>query len=244
MAGIIEDSFETYTQNLKFIILFSIPFLISFLIPVLAPLPTYITSGGIFLRSASIFINLNIISLVAIVIPIFVSLLFLSFALVAISLIVKSTRTHVKTGRGVLKGIERYTAKVFVLLLAFQFLLIVVNVIGYYLGISGILTAVIGFIGFMLIFYAPAAMVIDNKHMIRAIKDSAKLVVHEPQYFLFGIFILLVSLSLIDFLAIGISGTQASRYIVLLISSLIILPYFVIFQAEAYMKRFSIIKNA
>ena len=139
MAGIIEDSFETYTKNLKFIILFSIPFVISFLIPVLAPLPTYITSGGIFLRSASIFINLNIISLVAIVVPIFVSLLFLSFALVAIGLIVKATRTHVRTGRSVLNGIEKYVAKVFVLLLVFQFILIIVNVLGYYSGMSGIL---------------------------------------------------------------------------------------------------------
>ncbi|MGI0141305.1 MAG: hypothetical protein ACREBF_01490 [Candidatus Micrarchaeales archaeon] len=244
MASIMEDSFETYAQNLKFILLFSIPFIISFLIPVLAPLPTYVTIGGIFLRSASLFINMNILSLVAIVVPVFVSLLFLSFALVAISLIVKAGRTHTRTGRSVLQGIEGYTAKVFVLLLAFQLLLIIVNIVGYYLGISGILTAIVGFVVFMLIFYAPSAMVIDNKKMIRAIKDSAKLVIHQPQYFIGGVFLLLILLGVVDTVVIGIGGTFLSGYIVLLVSSLFILPYFVIFQAEAYMKRFPIIRNA
>lgn len=244
MAGIINDTLETYMENLKLVLLFSIPFVIAFLIPLLAPLPTYITSGAIFLRSASIFINLNVFSLAAIIIPVFVSLLFLSFAIVAISLIVKSSRTHVKTGRSALQGIEKYTAQVFFLLLIFQFLLILVNIIGYFLGISGGLTAVVGFLLFMLIFYAPSAMVIDNKKMVRAIKDSGKLVTREPLYFLFGIFLLFVSLSVVDAFAIGLSGTLWSRYVVLLVSSLLILPFFVIFQAEAYMKRFPIIKNA
>ncbi|HVA83250.1 MAG TPA: hypothetical protein VNF06_03740 [Candidatus Aquilonibacter sp.] len=244
MAGIINDTLETYVGNLKLVLLFSIPFIIAFLIPVLAPLPTYITSGGIFLRSASIFINLNILSIAIIIIPVFVSLLFLSFALVAISLIVKSTRTHVRTGKSALQGIEKYTASVFLLLVVFQGLLIIVNVVGYFLGISALLTAVVGFLMFMLIFYAPSAMVIDNKKMVRAIKDSAKLVTREPAYFLFGIFLLLVSISIVDAFAIGLSGTLLSRYLVLLVSSLIILPFFVIYQAEAYMKRFPIIKNA
>lgn len=244
MAGIIEDTLETYAENLRFVLLFSIPFVLAFLIPILAPLPTYITSGAIFLRSASIFINMNIVSLVAIVIPVFVSLLFLSFAFVAISLIVKAGRTHTRTGKMTLQGIEKYTAKVFFLLLMFQFLLIIVNIVGYSLGISAPLTAIVGFFGFMLLFYAPTAMVIDNKKMVRAIKDSAKLVTREPQYFLFWVFLLFVVLSVVDAFAIGLSGTLVSRYIVLLLSSLVILPFFVIYQAEAYMKRFSIIKNA
>lgn len=244
MAGIIEDTLETYSENLKFVLLFSIPFVLAFLIPVLAPLPTYITSGAIFLRSASIFINMNIVSLAAIIIPVFVSLLFLSFAFVAISLIVKAGRTHTRTGRMTLAGIEKYTAKVFFLLLMFQFLLIIVNIVGYYLGISAFLTAVVGFFGFMLLFYAPSAMVIDNKKMLRAIKDSAKLVTREPQYFLIWVISLFVILSLVDAFAIGFSGTLVSRYIVLLLSSLVILPFFVIYQAEAYMKRYSIIRNA
>ena len=244
MAGVLNDSLETYAANLKLILLFSIPFIIAFLIPLFAPLPTFISAGGIFLRTASIFINLNVVSLIAIVIPIFVSLLFLSFAFVAISLIVKANRTHVRTAKSVLKGIEKYTAKVFLVWLVFEFILIIVNIIGYFLNIQAALTAIVGFVIFMLIFYAPSAIVVDNKRIARAIKDSARLVLHEPQYFLMWIFLLLIVLSVIDAFAIGITGTLASRYIVLIISSIFVLPYFVIFQAEAYMKRFSIIRNA
>ncbi|MDE1762330.1 MAG: hypothetical protein KGH59_04165 [Candidatus Micrarchaeota archaeon] len=244
MASVLHDTWETYTKNLGLILLFSIPFIIAFLIPLLAPLPTFLTAGGIFLRSASIFVNLNILSVAVIIISLFVSLLFLSFAFVAISLIVKATRTHTRTGKSVLKDIEKYIAKVFVVWLIFQFLLIVINIVGYLLNIEALLTAVGGFIIFSLIFYAPSAIVVDNKRIPRAIIDSARLVVREPQYFLMWLGMITVILSVIDFLAIGITGTLASRYIVLIISSLFVLPYFVIFMAEAYMKRFPILKRA
>jgi hypothetical protein len=243
MVSVLEDSFETYSKNLKLILLFSIPFVIAFLIPLLAPLPTFISAGGIFIRSSSIFINLDIMSLIVIVVSVFLSLLFISFAFVAISLIVKSSRTYLKNPRSVISEIEKYTARVFLVLLIYELVLIAVNIAGYYYGVQSIATAVAGFLGFVLIFYVPTAIVIDNKRIPRAFKDSVKLIVHEPQYFILWLVLMLVVLSVIDLLAILITGTYASRYIVLLISSLFVLPYFVILQAEAYMKRFPLLKH-
>src|SRR5208283_1280520 len=101
MSNILKDSWETYSNNIRLVLLFSIPFIIAFLIPLLAPLPTYVSSGAIFLRSASIFQNINAIGVSIIILSLFLSLLFLSFAFVAISLIVKGARTYTRHPKAV-----------------------------------------------------------------------------------------------------------------------------------------------
>lgn len=245
MGNVFTDSLETYFQNLKLVLLFSIPFIIAVAIPLFAPLPTYITAGGIFLRSASIFINTSPVSISVIIFSMFFSLLFLSFAFVAISLIVKSRRTHTKIAGSVLKDIEKYISRVFVVLLVYALVVIATNILAsYYLpSLGGVLTSLVGFIAFLIIFYAPSAIVVDNKRILTSIKDSTKLMYREPLCFLGWLLLSTISISILDVVAIGITGTLLSRYVVLIITSLLILPYFVILQAEAYMKRFPLLRH-
>lgn len=243
MATLLEDSWETYAGNIKLVLLFSIPFIIAFLIPLLAPLPTYISSGGIFLRTASVFLNINALGLVVIIASAFLSLLFLSFAFVAISLIVKAKRTYTKHPGSVLRDVEKYTARVFAVLLAYAFILTVVNIFSYFLGLEQVITPILGFFLFMAMFYAPTAIVIDNRGITTALNKSMELVAREPQYFLLWIVLITFVVSILDFVVIRATGTLLSSYIFLVINSLFVLPYFVIFQAEAYMKRFSILKH-
>lgn len=243
MSNILEDTFETYRDNVRLVLLFSVPFLISFIIPFLAPLPAYITAGAIFIRSASIFMNIGPVALAIIVLSVFFSLLFLSFAFVAISLIVKAKRTQTKHARYVLQGIEKYTSRVFVVFLIYAAVLAVVNIVGYYFEVESALTAIVGFVLFMLIFYAPTAIVIDGKRLAVALRDSVRLVLKEPQYFILWFVLITVVISLLDFVFIHLSGTLISMYLLLIVNSLFVLPYFVIYQAEAYMKRFPILKH-
>ncbi len=243
MATLIEDAWETYASNIKLVLLFSIPFIIAFLIPIFAQLPTYISSGAIFLRSASIFLNINAESLAVIIVSVFLSLLFLSFAFVAISLIVKARRTFTHNAASVIREVEKYTGRVFAVLLAYTFILVIVNILGYFLGLQEVLTPIVGFFLFMAIFYAPTAIVIDNKRMGAALNQSLELVARSPQYFLMWVLVLVFVVGIADFVAIHATGTLVSSYIMLFINSIFILPYFVIFQAEAYMKRFSILKH-
>ncbi len=243
MAGILEDSFETYKENRNFILIFSIPFIIAFAIPLLAPLPTFVSLGGIFLRTASIFTNLNFFGLAVIMVSFFFSLLFISFAFVAISLVVKAKRTRMKVGQRAMKGIEKYMGRVFLAFILYALILSAANIAGYYLGIETALTDIVGFILFIPFFYAPSAMVIDDQGLRRSMSNSAKLVAKEPQYFLLWFVLISIVVSLVSFALIGIAGTYWSRYFILLVNSLLVLPYFVIFQAEAYMKRFPILKH-
>lgn len=243
MGSVIGDTYETYSSHLKLVLLFSIPFIIAFAIPLLAPLPTYVSLGGIFLRSASIFTNLNAVGLAVIIAAFFFSILFISFAFVAISLIVKARRTHSKISRRALNGIEKYIGKVFLIFIIYVILLSVANVVGYYLGAEALLTGIVGFLAFIPVFYAPSAVVVDERSVVRAMSNSVRLVVREPQYFALWLILITVSLSILSAVFIAIAGTFWSRYIILVLSSLFLLPYFVIFQAEAYMKRFPILKH-
>lgn len=243
MGSVIGDTYETYSSNLRLVVLFSIPFLIAFLIPLFAPLPTYISVGGIFLRTASIFTNLNFLGLAVIIIAFFISLLFISFAFVGISLLVKAKRTHTKVSTRSLQGIEKYIGKVFTLFILYAILISAANLAGYYLGIQTLLTAVVGFLGFIPFFYAPSAIVVDDRKIWRSLSNSTRLVAKEPQYFFLWFLMITAILSVISFVFIGLAGTFWSRYIILVLSSLFVLPYFVIFQAESYMKRFAILKH-
>ncbi len=243
MGNILTDTYETFMANIRLVLIFSIPFIIAFLIPLLAPLPTYVSMGGIFLRSASIFSNLGFYSMAIILLAFFFSLLFISFAFVAISLIVKSRKTKMKIGQRAIREIEKYTGRVFILFIIYAAILTIANVVGYYLGIETFLTGIVGFFGFIPFFYAPSAVVVDDQKILRSMKNSVKLVAKSPQYFLLWLVLITMSLSIVSLIFMFIAGPFFSQYIILILSSLIILPYFVIFQAEAYMKRFAILKH-
>ncbi|MCL5008437.1 MAG: hypothetical protein M1156_00915 [Candidatus Marsarchaeota archaeon] len=242
MGNVFSDSWETYSSNTKFVLIFSIPFVISFIIPLFAPLPSFTSLGAIFVRSASIFTNLNFTTVAVIIAAMFFSLLFISFAFVAISLVVKARKTRLAISKRVLQDIEKYIGKVFVVLIMYTIVLLAANIIGYIIGAQTLLTDIVGFFGFIPVFYAPSAIVIDNRSIVRSLKDSVRLVIKSPAYFIGWLLLATVVISVIDFVFVSLLGVYAG-YAVLLVVSLFVLPYFVIFLAEAYMRRFPILKH-
>ncbi|VVB77177.1 Uncharacterised protein [uncultured archaeon] len=242
MGNVIVDSWDTYVDNIRLVLLFSIPFIIAFLIPLFAPLPTYITGGAIFLRSASVFLNINAVGLTVIIISTFLALLFLSFAFVAISLIVKAKRTHTGHASAVLRDVEKYTGRVFAILLIYAFVLMLVNMLGYFANLQEIVTPIVGFFLFFAIFFAPTAVVVENKRVVPAIRQSVRLMMKEPQYFVLWFLLIALVITVLDFAAIHVAG-DLSSYVLLIINSVFVLPFFVIYQAEAYMRTFSLLKH-
>jgi hypothetical protein len=142
----------------------------------------------------------------------------------------------------VLKGIEKYTVNVLIVLLIYSIVLSIASVLGYMAGIQALITGIVGFFGFVFVFYAPSAIVMEDKKIIRSMIDSVRLVVSAPQYFLLWLVLLVVIISLLDSVFI-ITVAQISRYIMLVITSLFILPYFVILMTESYMKKFPILRH-
>lgn len=234
---------DTYLSNIRLILLFSIAFVIAFLIPVFASFPTYNDAGAIFIRTASLFVNLNMFNTVVIVVAVLFSLLFLSFAVVAINVVVKHSRTHTRIRKEVMDGLERYTAKVFAVLLIATIIVLVVNVASYSKGYSQIMTAVAGLAITPFLFYAPASMVIDDNRIPRAIMSSLRFFVSRFDYFVLWLLIAVALLTLFDFIFIAVGGPLMSRYYMLAFDSIFILPFLVLLQSELYMKRFRLLKR-
>ena len=243
MANVLSYSFDFYAKHLRLILLFSISFLIAFIIPGLAPLPTYNDAGAIFIRTASIFVNLNIISASIIVAAVFFSLLFLSFAIVAINVLVKYGRIHTKIRKEIMDGLERYTGSTFTVLVAYAVILYLINIASFPIGHSGLFTYAAALILAPFFFYAPSSIVIDEKPISRAMMASLRFVVKRFDYFLLWLAIAIVLITLFDFVFIAATGTLLSRYIMVVFNSLFILPFLVVLQSEMYMKRFALLKR-
>ena len=242
MTNILQYTTETYAKHLELILFTGISFIIALLIPIFASFPTYSDMGAIFIRTASIYLNLTPVSAGIIIISTLFSLIFLSFAIVAINVIVKHSRTHTRIRREVIEGLERYTSRVFAVLLLFTALVVLFNIATYFQPHSKAATALFGLIISPLFLYAPASIVIDDKKIFRAIKASIIFSIKRFDYLLLWVLLSIVLLSVVDLFGIAIPGVL-STYIVLFIDSIVVLPFMVLLQSEMYIKRFALLKR-
>ncbi|MGC8651652.1 MAG: hypothetical protein ACP5UH_00140 [Candidatus Micrarchaeia archaeon] len=236
-------AWSTYAGNIKLILSFSLAFVIAFLIPVFAAFPTYNDAGGIFLRTGSIFSNMSMLSSMVVIVSLFFSLLFLSFAIVAINVVVKHSRVQRKITREVMRGLERYTSKVFIVLLMLSAVIILVDMLSFGTGYSGIITSVAILVVTPFVFYAPASIVIDDNKVLRSFRASVSFFFRRFDYFILWLFLAIALITLFDFVFIAASGTVYSRYAMLVFNSLFILPFLAVLQSEMYMKRFRLLKR-
>lgn len=234
---------NAYLKNVKMVSFFSIPFLLAFLIPLLAPTPTYVALGGTFLRTGSMYVDLTGVDIAIIVLSFLISLFLVAFAIVAINLLIKSQRTFTNIRTEVIEGIEKYTLTVFWLFLTAWIICLIVNLIGYEFGINGWLTPVVGILISLPLFYAPTAMVIDEQRPLLALRTSLYMIARRMEMFLLWMLIGIAALSLVDIVFILLHNyIPLARYLVLVVNSLVILPFLVMMQVQIYLTKYTILK--
>jgi hypothetical protein len=242
MANPISYTWNTYKSNISMVLLSAVAFAIAFLVPIFASLPTYNDLGGIFLRTSSIFLNLNIFNSAVIIAAFLFSLLFISFAMVVINVIAKHSRTRTRIKQEVVKALERFTGRVFVIFLIYSVLIFAAGLAGYQSGYSGILAAIVSLIFIPIVFYAPSSIVIDEKGIIRSMRSSAAFFFKKPGYFVAWAALAIVLLTAFDFVFIHLASTMISRYAILAVSSLFILPFLMLLQGEFYISKFKLLR--
>ncbi|MCL5433519.1 MAG: hypothetical protein M1538_00890 [Candidatus Marsarchaeota archaeon] len=242
MSNILQYAIETYKEHISLISLFSIAFIIAFMIPIFAPLPTYSDAGGVFLRIQSLFINMNAFNTIIIIASAMLSLLFLSFAIVAITVVVKHKRTATKITKEVKNGLEHYTTKVFVILLLFTILFAFISITNYIFKISSLLSSLLILVLTPFFFYAPASIVIDDSRIVHSMNMSVRFFLKRFDYVLLWLVIALLLITIINFILIEVFSTLISIYLMFIINSIFILPFLVVLQDQAYMKRFALLK--
>ena len=242
MPNILKNAVETYFKHTELILFSALSLIIAVVIPLFSPFPTYLDLGSTFLRTASVYTNLNAFNIVIIMASTLFSLLFLSFAIVMINLIIKYRKTRVRIGTDVIAALEKYTGNVFFVLFLFTFILMFVNVISYNTNYSALLTAIVGIALTPLFFYAPSSIVIDERNFIRAIKSSILFIVKRFDYFLLWLVIAIVLLTITDLIFMPL-GPVLSGYILLIFDSIFILPFLLVLQSEMYINRFAMLRG-
>jgi len=220
--------YESIKKNLLWVAFFSVPFLFAFLIPILSPLPAFTAIGGFFLRFGSIPLDITLKDMGIIIICTLASIFIYAFSVVNLNILIKSQRTQTNIRTEVIDGIEKYTINIFWMYLTILLLSLVVS---FFFGQFGSILLILLQLP---IFFAPAAMVIEDYHPFTAMKLSLQTIRERWEYVIVWI--------LIGQIALTLFGMIFPNQVALIVfNSLIVLPFLTILNTHIYLSKYTII---
>ncbi len=239
MPSLFDHTWSAYTKHFLIIFTLALPGLVALLMPAAIGAPAYRTLGGIYLRTASI-PDLTGSDYAAILAGVLISLFLMSFAMVNINLVIKSERTLTNIGKEVMRHLTTTTLSVFWVSLVGIILLFIVQLLTSEWGVQKWLSPLLSGIVGMVLFIVPTAMVMDDLRPWRAVQKSVETTLHKWPLVLLWLVMALVCVSVIDGIALMLPAPYGS-YIVLVLNSTILLPYFVVMLGQIYISKYTIL---
>lgn len=227
-----------YKEKAGFVLVFSVPFIIALIIPLLVSGPTFLSLGGVFLRTGSI-PEIAPLEAAAMLFAYLFSMFLIAEGIVGITLLVKTKRTLTNPTSEVLGAMGKCGLTVFLAYTFAAVLILLAQLLTFELEFRGIVLPLITLLVSFGIFFVPQAMVIDGMRLGRAIEESYSIVKGKFAdvllWMLVGTLMLTVS-ELLFFLLPHPFGS----YLVLVVNSLFVIPFLVIYQAQIYMKKYAL----
>jgi len=230
-------AWDFYRKRLGLIIIFSIPFILAFLIPVLVPAPTYVSLGAVFLRTGSI-PELSALDLVITAVAYALAVFVISDTIVNINIIVRSKRTLTSIKHEVLQAVGSYAMRIFYIYTMLLLLLFIAQLVTYDNPLQSWLFPGASLILSLLLFFVPPAVVIDNSDTPTAIRRSVSMVLKNPHFPLLWTFLSLLLLTVMKLFADLVFQSPYSGYFVLLVNSLLVMPFMTVLQTQMYMEKY------
>ncbi|MFN7990647.1 MAG: hypothetical protein U0R44_00660 [Candidatus Micrarchaeia archaeon] len=228
---------EFYFNRLGLIVIFSIPFILSILILVLVPAPTYQAIGGVFLRTGSLG-DISLLDVIIITVGYALSVFMVADTIVNINIVIRSKRTLTTIKHEVVQAVGSYATRIFYIYTLALLLTVILQLITYENPLQSWIYSILSLaLSFLLFFVAPA-VVIDNSNTPKAIRRSVAMSLRNPHLFLLWSFIGLFLVSLVKIAADLAFSNPFSTYFVLLVNSLLILPFLVVLQTQMYMEKY------
>jgi hypothetical protein len=228
---------DFYLNRLNLIIVFSIPFILAFLIPVLVPAPTYTALGGVFLRTGSL-PELSILDIIITAVAYVLAVFIISDTIVNINIIIRSKRTLTSIKHEVFSAMGTYAMRIFYIYTMALLLFFIAQLLTYENPLQPWIYPLFTVVISGLLFFVPPAVVIDNSDTPTAIRRSVAMALRNPHMVLLWILISLLSLSALKLIADLVFSSPFSGYFVLLINSLLLLPFLTVLQTQMYMERY------
>ena len=230
-------AWDFYRKRLGLIVIFSIPFILAFLIPVLVPAPTYLSVGAVFLRTGSI-PELSALDLLVTALAYALSVFVISDTIVNINIIVRSKRTLTSIKHEVLQAMGSYAMRIFYISTMLLLLIFIAQLVTYENPFQSWLFPAATLVLSLLLFFVPPAVVIDNSDTPTAIRRSVAMVLRNPHFPLLWTFLSLLLISVLKLVADLLFSAPFSGYFVLLVNSLLILPFMTVLQTQMYMEKY------
>jgi hypothetical protein len=228
---------DFYLKRLKLIVIFSIPFILASLLLFLVAAPTYLALGSVFLRTGSI-PELSILDLALAAVAYVLAVFIISDTIVNVNIVVRSKRTLTSIKTEVLAALEKYATRIFYIYTLMLLLLFVVQLLLYENPLAPWLYPLFAFILSFLLFFVPPAVVIDNSDTPTAIRRSVQMALRNPTFVIIWTLLGLISLSVVELFAQLVFPSPFSGYFILLVNSLIVLPYLILLQTQMYMEKY------
>ncbi len=242
---LLRQAIDAYSENYGLLLVFSVPFLIA--LPLALFLPNYSALGGIFLRVGSLGSDLGIADVAFLTVALGVSLLLLSFALVAINSVIKAQRSFNKLKHTDFERMEEATFRLFAVLViaflaafAFNLLLYQTKVLGEQarLVLNSLFTAAVS----LLVLFAPQAIVLDNSSPENAFTLSASLLSKKwlavALLLAVSAILLAVNFLLFNWLS-GYVGFAALLGIA--VNALFIVPFLEVVKVQIYLSKYNLL---
>lgn len=240
LKAIFNHSTKAYFKNWKLISFFAIPLLLSLLIPFFSPMPSYQAFGATFLRTGSI-PEMTSFEIGVVIVSFLASVFLLSFALVSINLVIKSQRTITNIKTEIVEGIEKYAFKLFAILTLAWVLCLAVSLVSYEYGVEKTVGPLFSFIVYTALFYLAPAIVIDELGGARAVNASISMLKKRPALFAVWLVLLFILLAIPTVIFLAVLPHNIAEFLMLVLNSLLIMPFFVVLQTQMYLTKYTIL---
>lgn len=228
---------DFYLKRLVLIVIFSVPFIFAFLIPAFVPAPSYLSLGGVFLRTGSI-PELSLLDIIVTTVAYAVALFLIADTLVNINIIIRSKRTLNVLSQEIVSAMSTYAARIFYIYTVAVLVLFIVQLLTYGNEFQSWIYSIFALLVSFVLFFVPPAVVIDNAGTMDAIRRSAQMGLKNLHlvilWSLAGLFFLSLTKVIGDF----IFSSPFSGYFVLLVNSLLVLPFLAVLQTQMYMEKY------
>lgn len=230
-------AWEFYRKRLGLILVFSVPFILAFIVPVLVPAPTYLSMGGLFLRTGSL-PELSALDIAITAFAYALAVFVIADTIVNINLIIKSKRTMTTVKSEIVAAMGRYATRIFYIYTLMLLLLFVAQLIFYGNPLQGWLYPLSALILSSLLFFVAPAVVIDESRTADAIRRSVSMAIRNPYLILMWTLSALLCVSFVKVVLDIIFPSPYSAYLTLLVNSLLLLPFFTVLQTHMYMEKY------
>ncbi len=228
---------DFYLQKVAIIALFSVPFLIAVLIAWFAAAPTYIAAGGLFLRTGSI-PELSLFDILLTIIGYAIIMFMISDTIVNINILVRSKRTLNETTNEMLLAMRTHAIRIFYILTLALLFECIVQLILYDNPLKTWVYPIVMLVFFFFISFSIPAVVIDNADAPNAIVYSIRFALRKPMLVLLWMITLTIALLGSMLLSSLLLSSPFWGYLVLLLNSIILLPFMLILQTQLYMEKY------